>query len=70
MSSLMVMSAIDGSPSTVTAQSLLGDVKVLKLIGDDVSRLIRLYPEIGIGLLRASFARIRLLEEMMMKIDS
>ncbi|MDQ8735899.1 hypothetical protein [Paenibacillus sp. LHD-38] len=43
---------------------------MLKLLGDNVSRLIRLYPEIGIGLLRASFARIRLLEEMMMRIDS
>ncbi|MDQ6423024.1 Npt1/Npt2 family nucleotide transporter [Paenibacillus sp. LHD-117] len=65
-----VTSALDGSPSTVTAQSLLGDARVLKLSGDDVSRLVRLYPEIGIGLLRASFARIRLLEEMMMRIDS
>ncbi|MEK3881843.1 cyclic nucleotide-binding domain-containing protein [Paenibacillus sp. PL2-23] len=65
-----VTSALDGTPSTVTAQSLLGDAKVLKLSGDDVSRLIRLYPEIGMGLLRASFARIRLLEEMLMRIDS
>ncbi|MBD2867574.1 Npt1/Npt2 family nucleotide transporter [Paenibacillus arenilitoris] len=65
-----VTSALDGTASTVTAQSLLGDVKVLKLVGENVSRLIRLYPEIGIGLLRASFARIRLLEEMMMRIDS
>ncbi|MCR2802455.1 cyclic nucleotide-binding domain-containing protein [Paenibacillus soyae] len=65
-----VTSALDGTPSTVTAQSLLGDTKVLRLSGDDVSRLVRLYPEIGIGLLRASFARIRLLEEMMMRIDS
>lgn len=65
-----VTSALDSTSSTVTAQSLLGDVKVLKLLGDNVSRLIRLYPEIGIGLLRASFARIRLLEEMMMRIDS
>ncbi len=65
-----VTSALDHTPSTVTAQSLLGDVKVLRLLAEDVSRLIRLYPEIGIGLLRASFARIRLLEEMMMRIDS
>lgn len=65
-----VTSALDGTPSTVTAQSLLGEVRVLKLVGEEVSRLIRLYPEIGIGLLHASFARIRLLEEMMMRIDS
>lgn len=65
-----VTSALDGSPSTVSAQSLLGDARVLKLSGDDVTRLVRLYPEIGMGLLRASFARIRLLEEMMMRFDS
>lgn len=63
-------SALDGSASTVTAQPLMGEVRVLALKGDDVSRLIRLYPEIGIGLLRASIARIRLLEEMLMRIDT
>ncbi|MFF2090986.1 Npt1/Npt2 family nucleotide transporter [Paenibacillus sp. NPDC058174] len=63
-------SALDGTPSSVSAQSLLGEVRVLELDGDDMARLIRLYPEIGMGLLRASFARIRLLEEMMMRIDS
>lgn len=63
-------SALDESPSSVTAQAFFGDVRVLALQRDDVTRLVRLYPEIGIGLLRASFARIRLLEEMMMKIDS
>ncbi|GGG90806.1 Npt1/Npt2 family nucleotide transporter [Paenibacillus radicis (ex Gao et al. 2016)] len=65
-----VTSALDGTPSSVSAQSLLGEVRVLELAGDDMARLIRLYPEIGMGLLRASFARIRLLEEMMMRIDS
>lgn len=63
-------SALDESPSSVTAQAFFGDVRVLALQRDDVTRLVRLYPEIGIGLLRASLARIRLLEEMMMKIDS
>jgi hypothetical protein len=63
-------SALDESPSSVTAQAFFGDVQVLTLQRDDVTRLVRLYPEIGIGLLRASLARIRLLEEMMMKFDS
>jgi HEAT repeat protein len=63
-------SALDESPSSVTAQAFFGNVRVLALQRDDVTRLIRLYPEIGIGLLRASLARIRMLEEMMMKIDS
>ncbi|WP_276357825.1 HEAT repeat domain-containing protein [Cohnella caldifontis] len=63
-------SALDGSPSAVSAQAFFGDVRVLVLERDDVTRLVRLYPEIGIGLLRASLARIRLLEEMMMRFDS
>ncbi|MCD9025811.1 cyclic nucleotide-binding domain-containing protein [Cohnella silvisoli] len=63
-------SALDESPSSVTAQAFFGDVHALALQREDVTRLVRLYPEIGVGLLRASLARIRLLEEMMMKIDS
>lgn len=63
-------SALDGSPSAVTAQAFFGDVRLLALRTEEVTRLVRLYPEIGIGLLRASLARIRLLEEMMMRIDS
>lgn len=63
-------SALEDSPSSVSAQAFFGDVRVLALEREDVSRLVRLYPEIGIGLLRASLARIRLLEEMMMRFDS
>lgn len=63
-------SALDESASTVSAQAFFGDVRALALQREDVTRLVRLYPEIGIGLLRASLARIRLLEEMLMKIDS
>lgn len=63
-------SALDESPSAVTAQAFFGDVRTLALQREDVTRLVRLYPEIGIGLLKASLARIRLLEEMLMKIDS
>lgn len=63
-------SALDESPSTVTAQAFFGEVRTLALRRADINRLVRLYPEIGIGLLRASLARVRLLEEMMMKIDS
>ncbi|XID90215.1 HEAT repeat domain-containing protein [Paenibacillaceae bacterium WGS1546] len=63
-------SALDGSPSTVTAQAFFGEVRVLALQEREVTRLVRLYPEIGLGLLRASLARVRTLEEMMMRIDS
>ncbi|MBD2847893.1 cyclic nucleotide-binding domain-containing protein [Paenibacillus sp. IB182496] len=61
-------SALDSSPSNVTAVALLGEVRMLALNGEEVSRLIRLHPEIGIGLLRASFARVRQLEQMIMRI--
>jgi HEAT repeat protein len=63
-------SALEETPSSVTVQAFFGDVRALELRREDVTRLVRLYPEIGIGLLRASLARIRLLEEMMMKFDS
>ncbi|MBB6735590.1 HEAT repeat domain-containing protein [Cohnella zeiphila] len=63
-------SALDGSPSTVTAQAFFGEVKVLTLRQQEVTRLVRLYPEIGLGLLRASLVRVRTLEEMIMRIDS
>ena len=63
-------SALDESPSSVTAQAIFGDVRVLALEREDVTRLVRLYPEIGIGLLRTSLSRVRLLEEMVMRFDS
>jgi len=61
-------SSLDGTPSNVTASALLGDVRVLAMRGEDVSRLIRIHPEIGVGLLRASLSRVRLLENLIMKI--
>ncbi|MFD0674017.1 cyclic nucleotide-binding domain-containing protein [Cohnella sp. GCM10027633] len=63
-------SALDESASSVTAQAFFGEVHALAIEREEITRLVRLYPEIGIGLLRASLARVRLLEEMMMKIDS
>lgn len=60
--------AMDRSPSSVTAQAIFDDVRVLALKGDGLTRLVRLYPEIGIGLLHASGARVRLLESMLMKM--
>ncbi|WP_409341889.1 HEAT repeat domain-containing protein [Paenibacillus sp. MBLB4367] len=60
--------ALDRSPSAVTAQAIFDEVRVLALKGEGLSRLVRLYPEIGIGLLHASGARVRLLESMLMKM--
>lgn len=62
--------ALGESASTVSAHALLGDVRALGLERGELTRLIRLYPDIGLGLLRASLARVRLLEEMLMRIDS
>ncbi|MCD1260511.1 cyclic nucleotide-binding domain-containing protein [Paenibacillus athensensis] len=60
--------ALDQSPSAVTAQAIFDEVRVLALQGESLSRLVRLYPEIGIGLLHASSARVRLLENMLLKM--
>ena len=60
--------ALDGSPSSITAQAIFDEVRVLTLQGESLSRLVRLYPEIGIGMLHASSARVRLLENMLLKM--
>jgi len=57
-------SAFDESPSPVSAQVILGDAVVLAIEGRELARLCRLYPEIGIGLIRAISARVRKLEKM------
>lgn len=58
---------LSSAPSTVSAQAIFDDVRVLTIQGDDLARLIRLYPEIGIGLLHASSTKIRMLEDMVLK---
>jgi HEAT repeat protein len=60
--------ALDQSPSSLTAQVIFDQVRLLTLQGENLSRLVRLYPEIGIGLLHASSARVRLLENMLLKM--
>ncbi|UJF34104.1 MFS transporter [Paenibacillus hexagrammi] len=59
---------LDGAPSSITAQAIFDEVRVLSLQGESLSRLVRLYPEIGIGLLHASSARVRLLENMLLRM--
>ncbi|MFC3768152.1 HEAT repeat domain-containing protein [Paenibacillus sp. GCM10012303] len=66
--SLGETSALDGAASSVTAQVIFDDALLLAMHGAQLSRLIRLYPEIGIGLLHATSARVRLLENMLMKM--
>lgn len=61
-------SALDGAPSSVTAQVIFDEAQLLSLHGEQLTRLMRQYPEIGIGLLHATSARVRLLENMLLKM--
>ncbi|MCI3920994.1 HEAT repeat domain-containing protein [Paenibacillus sp. TRM 82003] len=58
----------DDRPSLVSAQALFEPVRVLEIEGAEMSRLVRLYPDIGVGLLRAAGNRIRTLEQLVLKL--
>ena len=61
-------SLFDLSPSRISAQVLFGQVHVLEISGDEVVKLVRLYPEIGVGLLRSISHRLHDLEQMLLKL--
>lgn len=61
--------ALDAAPSSITAQVIFDEARLIVLHGEQLSRLVRLYPEIGIGLLHAASARVRLLENMLLKMS-
>ncbi len=52
------------APSLITVEVVMGPVQLLSLEGEAVKRLVRLKPEIGIGLLAAAFTRIQHLQRM------
>ncbi|TBL80783.1 cyclic nucleotide-binding domain-containing protein [Paenibacillus thalictri] len=58
----------DDRPSLVSAQALFDHVRVLEIEGNETVRLVRLYPDIGIGLLRSVGNRLRTMERMMLKL--
>ncbi|WP_309120028.1 MFS transporter [Paenibacillus sp.] len=58
----------DDRPSLVSAQALFEPVRVLEIEGGEMSKLVRLYPDIGVGLLRAAGHRIRTLEQLVLKL--
>ena len=58
----------DERPSQVSAQVLFDEAKVLEIAGAEMIKLVRLYPEIGIGLLRAISGRLLTLEHMLLKL--
>lgn len=56
-------------PSQVTAQILLDEAELLEIKADEIVKLIRLYPEIGIGLLKTVSQRMSNLEQMLVKLS-
>lgn len=58
----------DDRPSLLSAQALFDAVRVLEIEGAEMSKLVRLYPDIGVGLLRAAGNRIRTLEQLVLKL--
>jgi len=58
----------DVRPSPVSAQVILGDARVLEIDGREAARLVRLYPDIGVGLLRSIGGRLRTMEQLLLKL--
>ncbi|OMF29378.1 hypothetical protein BK133_17735 [Paenibacillus sp. FSL H8-0548] len=58
----------DDRPSLVSAEVLFDHARVLEIEGAEAARLVRLYPDIGIGLLRSISQRLRTLEHMLLKL--
>jgi HEAT repeat protein len=58
----------DDRPSLISAQALFDQVRTLRIKSGELSHLVRLYPDIGVGLLRASGDRIRTLEQLILKL--
>jgi len=56
-------------PSQVTAQILLDEAELLEIKANELLKLIRLYPEIGIGLLKTVSQRMSNLEQMVVKMS-
>jgi ATP/ADP translocase len=58
----------DDRPSPVSAQVILGGARVLEIDGHEAARLVRLYPDIGVGLLRSIGGRLRTMEQLLLKL--
>ncbi|MEF2245408.1 MULTISPECIES: cyclic nucleotide-binding domain-containing protein [unclassified Paenibacillus] len=61
-------SLFDDQPSSIDAQVIFGEAKVLQIESKEMTKLVRLYPEIGVGLLRAMSMRLRTLEQLFIKL--
>ncbi|RUS45912.1 cyclic nucleotide-binding domain-containing protein [Cohnella sp. AR92] len=58
----------DERPSNVSAQVIFDQVRVLEIEGKEAARLVRLYPDVGVGLLRSIGNRLRMMEDMVLKL--
>ena len=58
----------DDRPSPVSAQVILGSARVLEIDGGEAARLVRMYPDIGVGLLRSIGGRLRTMEQLLLKL--
>lgn len=56
------------APSRIAAHVLFGEATVLEIKASDMMSLIRLYPDIGVGLLTAMSQRLSNLEQMVLKL--
>jgi hypothetical protein len=52
-----------GTLTTASGTVVDGPLHILAINGEALGKLIRLYPGIGIGMLRAAFDRVRRLEQ-------
>jgi hypothetical protein len=58
----------DDRPSMVSAQAVLDKARVLEIQGEEAARLVRLYPDIGVALLRSLSGRLRQMEHMLLSL--
>lgn len=56
------------APSKIAAHALFGEATVLEIKASDMMSLIRLYPDIGVGLLTTMSQRLSDLEQMVLKL--
>lgn len=62
-------SIFTGNPSPVSAQIIMGEARIFTIDGEELKRLIRLYPEIGIGLLASLSNRLQKLQRLMIIME-
>ncbi|MBM7568302.1 cyclic nucleotide-binding domain-containing protein [Paenibacillus sacheonensis] len=58
----------DERPSHVSAQVILDEARALEIEGKEVAKLVRVYPDVGVGLLRSIGHRLRMMEDLVLKL--